>query len=346
MRAGERTQRIELLGRNSLDSISRFNSADPAISKPYQKNMHFLKRENRNDPSFVLLETALPADRVSSFLLGIVARDMANPTHEFRPRTPDVVNREYVFEIEDSDYSTFLQDNKQRTLETNLGHLFGVSSENVTESSEGITSTFVRTRALIQHRDTKDALLKSSHRAEIIDLLQHNQGKGYLAVAFKTSVSGQRSKRFESKKRVTMSLEAPVGTAVTGISHGTMNLPAGSVDPKLVFKDDSGHTIEASSKQVKEQIFAVQYRVLALKRRWNRKHEDSVETGQIMRLRYGSAVFGSRRENGSPIVDEDDPLEDDRENEVGEESDDDIVMLDETMEEEAEKTDQKMVLVI
>jgi hypothetical protein len=246
----------------------------------------FWKKDIARGPSFVLIETALPYE-VSKDLLGSVVVDIRNPTHEYRPKSPSNLNFEkYFLETEDTNVSSFLSANKGHRLEGTLGNLFNISftgREKTEEFFEGLT---VRTRTMSQHRDIQEALLSSGHRDDILTLLRNNGGKGYMVVGIKTAVGGKRTQKEETLHENKLTAQLSVDQ-LTGIS-----MPPGGIKPSVVVQGESGRQRQAASNMEGEQIFAVQYRTLRL-RKPSARLDTPVAFGPVKRVKVEAGMFGN-----------------------------------------------------
>jgi hypothetical protein len=215
-------------------------------------------------PGFVFIETGLPIT-VSSFLLGCVVADPANPTDYFRPKKNADAFTEYMLEISETSYDAFVKNNKDQSLNAKVGDLLGIGTETSTGQSQRLRSGFIRTRTLMQHEDIKDILMRSPAKDDIVELMHKYGGRGFLVVGFRSAVKGKRSKMSSTTGEVLVHMDLPVSAAVAGGTHGAVQLPPEQVDPTVKYSNKKGEMVKISSTIKGEHIFAVRYRVLYLK---------------------------------------------------------------------------------
>jgi hypothetical protein len=234
-----------------------------------------------------------------------------NPTHEYRPKSSNNIGFEkYSLDIRDTDVSSLLSTNKGHRLEGKLGEFFQLSSSRKEENEESFEGSFIRTRILTQQRDMKEFLLRSKHREDILRLLRINDGKGYMVVEIRSAVSGKRSQKVELSRENRLAAQLPVHK-MTGTA-----LPSGGSSPGAMIQNESGRQRQVKSSMEGEQIFAIQYRTLEL-RKLSVRPESSVEYGAVTKVKIGAGMFGNEDDrkmvfkDSDEDSDEEEPVEED-----------------------------------
>jgi len=256
---------------------------------------------DNNKPGFVLLENAVPLDRVSNFLLGCVVSDMRNPTEDFQPEGNYHAFQEYIIEVFDKGYSAFVESNTDRSLEGRIGTLVGVTDASKKKTTESFDSTVVRTKTLMQHPEIFKQVMSSKAKANIVELMERNGGKGYLVVGFKSALDAKHAHTFENTRRLSANIRVPAREAVKGGTQGAVD-PGDAVDPQITYTDNSGQRVIIESTMMGERIIAVRYRLLTLRGLFAKE----VKSGEIVRVNVGAGVFAGHEASEDVVFDEDD----------------------------------------
>lgn len=242
-------------------------------------------------PSFILLETPLPAGECRDKLLGRVVTDMRNPTHDYKPEDPSKYLPSYSLEVWDADWNTFSEQNKQVEGNLAIGKILGVRGDKSNNTKDSRRGEFVRTRTLMQHKDTKKALMASEHADDVLTLLEENDNIGYLAVGYKSIINGSHAMEFTQQTVVKIDTAIPVAEAVEGVTEGVVHLPANAVNPKVGLNASNSSMNKLQASAIGEQIFAVQYRPIRLTSSLF-SSERNHKIGPVARVKFPAAVFG------------------------------------------------------
>ena len=230
-------------------------------------------------------------------------------------------------EIVDEGFETLFSVTKNTTAQLRVGQIVGVEFDKGQSRSVTVKGKYVRTRTLTQHPDVLDALLKD-YREEILDLLRKQKnGRAYMIVGLKTAVDGEFKSDTKVHTTATIKAALPAGAVAQAVSHGTVN-PGDKADPQGKFGKDHEASRVTSFGMVGEQIFAVRYRLISLKRPRHGKDEQ-VNYGEVFRVPETDGVYGEYGSEGQGQVF--------AENEFDDGSafqDDDIELLDEGMKSE------------
>ena len=300
------------------------------------------KKAEPDLPSYVLLETNIPGEQGSK-LLGRIVEDYRNPTDGYRPEDPQpaLAKGPGVLQIIDTEFESLLSVEKNKTAQAKVGQILKIDFEKLKSEEHSLKSAFVRTRSLPQHFDAFKALLKI-HANDIMQLMQRKDGKAYMVVAYKSCVNGQAGQERQYSKQQQVKIDVPVDTIASAASHGTFNL-GDKANLSLQLGKKEGEKASTSATGVGEQIFAVRYRTLALRRRQQELGEP--QFGDVLRVSYANGVFGY--EDG-PFITEDDASDDGDDTKAsaadGEETeadiaDDEAVVLGQTVEVVADDDD-------
>ena len=252
-------------------------------------------------PQYVLVDR-LPSS-VGPRLLGRIVLDIQSPADYYRPEDPsrDLVNE--TLEIVDSNFSTLFSINRNLAVEAKIGQIVGVAVDDGRSAEKKFEGRIVRTRFLTQHKDALKKLLEV-RRAEIVELLSDaKKGRGYMIVGIKTAADASVSAKQASHRTTKIGVEFPVNQASAAASHGALQTAAANPQAKMDFTNDA--SVATSTHMDGEQIFAVRYRIVTLKR----KHgQDSVDYGDVKRVNVEDGVYG--QEGKEPIFDEGDTIDD------------------------------------
>jgi hypothetical protein len=243
-------------------------------------------------PSFILLESPLPAEKCGDKLLGRVVTDMKNPTHDYKPETPSEYLKSYCLEIVDADWNSFAERNSAVRGALAFGKIVGLSGNASSNEADERKGAFVRTRTLTQHTDTKKTLMASEHAEDVLTLLEENESIGYLAVGYKSILNGSHEMTFRRNTTFTIRAALPVAEATQGVTEGVIRLPADAIDPSANLEVVNSSINRSAASAVGEQIFAVQYRRLELTSTWYGRKKKEAEIGPVERVKFPAAVFG------------------------------------------------------
>lgn len=226
--------------------------------------MFFKKKEDSwlEQPGFLFLEVDLPID-IAPRILGCVVSDLRNPTDYFCPKNNYDAFKELELEVVDTNCRSFMSRNNLTTLSGRLGAVFELGGTTQNDLEVAITSHILRTRTLMQHPDILEKL-KREQGPEIVDLMNGNNGTGYMVVGFKSAVDANKSFTLGKQKAFKFKLDVPVAAAAAAASHGTVAIPSSLVDPSFTTTGQSGERVELRSTMEGERIFAVRYRILKL----------------------------------------------------------------------------------
>lgn len=251
-------------------------------------------------PSYILTEARIP-DEEGDLLLGRIVADFNNPSDEYKPYDPRPALKSgpKFLEIVDTEFSSLFSSEKNSTAQAKVGVMLNIDFDKLATQESHLKSSFVRTRILPQHRDAFNALMRE-HKAEILQLLRDNGGKGYMVVGYKSCVNGQmgRSRDFANRTKVDVNL--PTGAIVTAATHGMVNL---GNQADLGFANDSSSKQGASMAATMsgEQIFAVRCRLITIRK----DKTDEGDFGDIQRVRPEHGVFGEKEESEEFITEDD-----------------------------------------
>jgi len=247
-------------------------------------------------PSFVLTDR-LPAD-TGEKLLGRVVADPRSPVDEYVPRATDTrfAMKGQVYEVADSNFSSLFSVEKNKQAQTKIGQVVGLDLEKLTKDEHSLKTAFVRTRIMEQHKDALKALLGSGMTPEITTLIRDNKGsnagKGYMVVGYKSCVDAETSKDKQFHQNTNVKIDVPTDTIVTAATHGAISLGEGANIGQTLNKSEDVNA-SMTSTSVGEQVFAIKYRLLTL-RKLNKRDagQQSVDFGDIVRIKFENGVYG------------------------------------------------------
>jgi hypothetical protein len=241
-------------------------------------------------PSFVLTDR-LPANTVAPLLLGRVVADIKHPTHEFAPKDPRPALKDETIEIADSNVSSVLSVVKNKVAKARIADILGFTLDDQAFSGKTFKSPQVKTETLQQHRDALAQVLEK-HRGPVEELLARNWGKGYFIVGIKTCLDGERDDSVTQKTDFGMRLKAPTDLTTQIASHGTASAPQ-SVSVEIEARATREGSARSSFKGAGEQVFAIQYRTIRLKKGLlSLKKEPEVAYGDLKLVDFQDGVYG------------------------------------------------------
>lgn len=259
-------------------------------------------------PSYVLTDR-LPAS-VGDVLLGRIVADFLSPLDEYKPEDPRPALIAGTLEIVDTDFVSLFSISRNKLAVTKISQILNVGVESLLKNEGSIKSSFVRTRTLPQHREVLAALLKK-HATDIIKMLRNNKGKAYMAVGFKSCVDGEIAKERLCTNKKLVEIGVPVGAIVSAASQGAVNLgDQANVGLDVQRSREEQHSRKAT--MVGEQIFAVRYRALSLRKRADGPEADY---GDILRVKFENGVYSYSEREGTFVDDDSDDENDDIGNE-------------------------------
>ena len=264
--------------------------------------MNILQRRSKGKlPQYVLVDR-LPSS-VGPRLLGRIVLDIQSPIDQFRPEDPSKDLSNETLEIVDSNFSTLFSINRNATVEAKIGQIVGVAVDDTRSVEKKFEGKTIRTRFLAQHKDALRKLLEK-RRGEIIELLSDaKKGKGYMIVGFKTAADASMSSKEVAQRTTKLGVEFPANQVAAAASHGAVQA-SDIANPQINISSTADAVVANSAQMVGEQIFAVRYRIVTLKRK---HHRESVDYGDVKRVNVEDGVYGS--EEKEPIFDEDDAFD-------------------------------------
>lgn len=133
-----------------------------------------------------------------------------------------------------------------------------------------------------------------------------NGGVGWMVVGVKSCIDGSSGARIVDSGTRSVKVDLPVSTAVAAATHGTVTVGT-AVDVSAGV--GAGHSTggDVTSTMVGEQVFAVRYRRLMLKKAFLSSKGAFVDYGQIERAHFDSGVFD--RAKAEEIEEDDEDVE-------------------------------------
>lgn len=212
-------------------------------------------------PTYILTDR-LPGSEIP-LLLGRIVAHFASPTDEYFPEDPRIALHSKILEIVDTDFSTLFAGSKNKPVESKIGQILGVSSEDGHNNQSRLQSKLVRTRTLSQHREALKALLQQ-FRPQILQLLKDNEGVAYMIVGIKSALDAEHATERQFGKRTALTIGLPTAAIVTAATHGMVNLGQGA-DIDINSGKTQGQAFESAATMEGEQVFAIRYRLIKLK---------------------------------------------------------------------------------
>lgn len=282
-------------------------------------------------PTYILTDR-LPSSQIP-LLLGRIVADIASPTDEYIPEDPRPALTSKPLEIVDTDFSILFSGSKNTFVESKISHILGLAAQDGQNSTSSLQSKRVRTRTLPQHREALKALL-GKFKPQILQLLRDNGGVAYMVVGVKSALDAEHAvdRQFGNRKALTVGL--PTAAVVSAASHGTVNLGPGA-DVDVNVERVRGRAFESAGTMDGEQVFALRYRVLTLKKKLFLAGQGvDVDYGSVKRVAFEDGVYGDV-EGGREEISEDE--DDDDDDDDDEDDDDDIALNDKLMKREIKK---------
>ncbi|GKZ27283.1 hypothetical protein AbraIFM66951_004874 [Aspergillus brasiliensis] len=258
-------------------------------------------------PTFVITER-LPCEKYFDKLLGVVVADITCPHHEYCPDAPTRGISSDPDDTIEADVETFLLSQSNASIRADLRALFGLGAESASSTKRGINSKWVLTRRLPQHRKAFEAIV-DTYGNELMKMLKNNNGRGYMVVGFKTCIDAEISQGSERLWKLDGNMTIPVSKLATAASHGAAVFD-GSMDPSVSVSKKSGIRVIAQSIARGEQIFAVQYRKVSLKKSYF-STEQKAEIRRLKTVDHEDGIYGTNEDDEVRYEDEDSGDEDD-----------------------------------
>lgn len=287
-------------------------------------NSMFSKKESSSAQPTYILTDRLPSSEIP-LLLGRVVADFASPTDEYIPEDPRLALNSKTLEIIDTDFSTLFAGSKNNSIESKLGQILGVSAEDGHDGQNRLQSKFVRTRTLPQHREALKALLKN-FRPQILQLLKDNGGVAYMVVGVKSALDAEHGTERQFGNRTALAIGVPTGAIVTAASHGIINLGQ-TADVDVNSSRARGRAFGTAATMEGEQVFAIRYRLVKLKKHFLGAQEPDIDYGNVKQGTVEASVYCDATEvpeevHKDGVKNEDDDIDDKEDEEEKEEEDD------------------------
>ena len=267
----------------------------------------FAKKESSSaQPTFILTDR-LPSSEIP-LLLGRIVADFASPTDEYIPEDPRLALNSKTLEIIDTDFSTLFAGSKNNSIESKIGQILGISTEDGHNGQTRLQGKFVRTRTLPQHREALKALLEQ-FRPQILQLLKDNGGVAYMVVGIKSALDAEHGTERHFGNRTALAIGLPTGAIVTAASHGTVNLGE-TADFDINSSRARGQAFGTAATMEGEQVFAIRYRLVKLKKHILGTQEPDIDYGSVKQGSVEAAVYSDVIE-APGVVDEDENKNDD-----------------------------------
>lgn len=273
----------------------------------------------KQKPTFILIDR-LPSEHHASVFLGRIVADIFHPIHEYCPENPSKVLEHAPVDVTDTNVSTVLAAGHSKSLRAKLDGVFGLSHSSGSNVEKQLVSTKILTRSLPQHRKSF-AAIDGAYHDEVLELLTNNAGKGYMVVGIKTCLSAELEIKRDGHKENEANVAVPAGAIASAALHGAIS-PASIPNPSL----EGSYIVHANwlARNVAEgeQIFALQYRQINLKKHFFSGKPSSADYGRIKMVDWGDGVYGGDSQ-GRDVVYEDDGTD----NEEDEEEEDSDIQL-------------------
>lgn len=290
-----------------------------------------------SQPTYLLTDR-LPNSEIP-LLLGRIVADVASPTDEYIPEDPRLALHSKTLEIIDTDFSTLFAGSKKNSIESKIGQILGISAKDGHDSQNRLQSKFVRTRTLPQHREAIKALLER-FRPQILQLLKDNGGVAYMVVGVKSALDAEHATERQFGNRTALAIGLPTAAIVTAASHGVVNLGQ-AADVDVNSSRARGRGFESAATMEGEQVFAIRYRLLKLKKYFLGTREPDVDYGGVKHGTVEAAVYSDvieepKQVNKDENEDESDDIDGDEE---GYDFDEDVVLSEKLLQDELNQRD-------
>ncbi|KAF9772755.1 hypothetical protein IL306_009512 [Fusarium sp. DS 682] len=279
-------------------------------------------------PTFALIDR-LPSSHHASVFLGRIVADILHPLHDYCPEDPRAALQQLPVEVTDTSVSTVLAASNSTAVRAMLDGIFGLTNSKSSNTGKQIMSDKVTTRTLPQHRKSFAAMI-GAHHDEILELLENNGGKGYMVVGLKTCHDAEIEITRNHERKSDVQVSAPARQIASIASHGAVN-PASVPNPTVGRSSEVSADWETKLTAEGEQIFALQYRKISLKKHFFSKKPSTAGLGQIKILDWGEGVYGEGGEEREVVYSDDESDEEEEEEEEEEEDQDeneDVVLED------------------
>lgn len=295
----------------------------------------FSKNESSSAQSTYILTDRLPSSEIP-FLLGRIVADFASPTDEYIPEDPRLALNSKTLEIVDTDFSSLFSGSKNTSVESKIGQILGISAKDGHNGQSRLKSKFVRTRTLPQHREALKALL-DRFRPQILQLLKDNGGVAYMVVGVKSALDAEHGTERQFGNRTALSIGVPTGAIVTAASHGIVNLGQ-TADVDVNSSRARGQAVGTAATMEGEQVFAIRYRLVKLKKHFLGAKEPDVDYGNVKQGAVEAAVYSDVIEKLEEVHNNTDKNEDDDIDEVDEDDfDEDFALSEQSLRHEINK---------
>ncbi|KAH7240342.1 uncharacterized protein BKA55DRAFT_118915 [Fusarium redolens] len=274
-------------------------------------------------PTFALIDR-LPASHHASVFLGRIVGDIFHPLHDYCPEDPRTALQHLPVEVADTSVSTILAASHSTAVRAVLDRIFRLTNSKSSSTGKQIVSDRVITYTLPQHRKSFAAIV-GAHHGKILELLENNGGKGYMVVGLKTCQDAEIEVTRDQDRKSDVEMSVPAGQIASIASQGAVN-PASVPNPTVGRSSEVSANWGTKFTAKGEQIFALQYRKITLKKHFFSKKPSTAGLGQIKILDWGEGVYGESDE-GREVVYSDDEDEDEDEDQ----DEDEDVILDELM---------------
>lgn len=249
----------------------------------------FSRQTKIRQPEYILIDR-LPGTEIP-LLLGRVVASVDSPMDEYRPEDPRPALQGRHLEVWDQNFDSQFSRTKNADASTKVTEILGFNHENMKTSEEDRKAKFVRTRSLPQHRDALAALM-DRFRTPILQLLGENKGTAFMIVGIKSCVDGTQGARKQIAKKRALLMGLPTSTIITAASHGIISTSE-NLDVQFGVSQDQAWSVEATSDMVGEQVFAIRYRRLTMKKAFLSDKGKYVSYGDVEKARFDGGVFDS-----------------------------------------------------
>ena len=245
-------------------------------------------KETQRQPEYFLVDR-LPGSEIPR-LLGRVVASKESPTDEYRPEDPRAALKGKYLEVFDRDFASLFWADRNKTAESKICSILDINfSSKEQERQNQFAAKFIRTRILPQHRDALTALLEKN-RTEITSLLVENGGVAYMVVGVKSCIDGRSNTRLSDSSNRSIAIDLPVSDAVAAATHGIVTVGQ-ALDSGVEFSSGRSVGADVTTTMVGEQVFAVRYRRIVLKKTFLSSKGAYVDYGQIQRAHFDAGVF-------------------------------------------------------
>lgn len=244
-------------------------------------------KQTRRQPEYFLIDR-IPGSEIPH-LLGRVVASRESPVDEYRPEDPRGALKGTHLEVVDQDFASLFWAEKNKAVTAKVCSILDVDVSRLAERQNEFAAKFIRTRLLPQHRDALKSLL-DVHRSEVLSLLADNGGVGYMIVGIKSCLDGSTSNRISNGAKRSLAINLPTSDAIAAATHGIVTVGT-AADVSVGVSRERATGADVTTTMVGEQVFALRYRRLALKKAFLSSKGAYVDYGQIERARFDAGVF-------------------------------------------------------